>query len=199
MTCFSGHVVNGFRFRIEDIDEGCRTQNCGVYVVGDIGSELEYVEYYGVLTEILELQYLTGKRVVVFRCRWFDVHDREKGSKVDEFGFTSINFQRILKTDEPFILANQASQVFYAIDNVNKGWHVTVKMQPRDLYETPLHVEVEDNQGGDLSDAYQHEESFNFQSGGATSLNIDNRSLARKDVEPHVVEGPTTRRKRKFG
>ncbi|XP_073049563.1 uncharacterized protein [Primulina eburnea] len=93
VTCFNGYVVNGFRFRIEARDKGCRTQNSGVCVIGNIGSEKNYVDYYGVFTEILELQYLDGKRVVLFRCRWFDVHDNEKGAKVDEYGFTNINCQ----------------------------------------------------------------------------------------------------------
>ena len=65
--------------------------------------------------------------MVLFKCKWFDVHDNVRGAKIDEYGFSSINPQHFLKTSEPFILANQASQVFYAIDNINKGWHDVVK------------------------------------------------------------------------
>nr|GMD88347.1 uncharacterized protein LOC109213868 [Ipomoea batatas] len=71
------------KFRIEDNDKGCRTQNSGVYVIGDLGTETNPVKYYGVLTEILEPQYLGARRVVLFRCRWFNVHDNEKGARVD--------------------------------------------------------------------------------------------------------------------
>ncbi|KAH0727840.1 hypothetical protein KY284_003705 [Solanum tuberosum] len=35
----------------------------------------------------------------------------------------------------PFILENQASKVFYANDNSNKGWQVVRKTQPRDSFE----------------------------------------------------------------
>ncbi|XP_073316359.1 uncharacterized protein [Primulina huaijiensis] len=66
VTFFIGYVVNGYRFRIEARNKECRTPNSGVSVIGDIGSEKNYVDYYGVLTEILELQYLDGKRVALF-------------------------------------------------------------------------------------------------------------------------------------
>nr|CAD1838579.1 unnamed protein product [Ananas comosus var. bracteatus] len=124
VTCYNGYLINGYRFRIEDIDKGLRTQNSGVVVVGDTGSETERRDYYGVLTEIIELQYLGGRRVVLFRCNWWDIYNKEKGVKIDEYGHISVNCQRLLKTNEPFVLANQASQVFYASDNVNKGGKV---------------------------------------------------------------------------
>nr|GME18152.1 transposon protein, putative, CACTA, En/Spm sub-class [Ipomoea batatas] len=202
VTCFNGYVVNGFRFRIEDNDKGCRTQNSGVYVIGDLGTDTNPVEYYGVLTEILELQYLGARRVVLFRCRWFNVHDNEKGARVDGYGFTTINPQRILRTNEPFILANQASQVFYAIDNMVKGWHVVIKTQPRDLYKMPQSEEVENDivendNIEDLGEAYQYGESFKFKCTG-DPVNFDNQSTwTRTNVEPIEVEVSTLKKNRK--
>ncbi|VFR01635.1 unnamed protein product [Cuscuta campestris] len=196
-TCYNGYIVNGFRFRIEDRDLGCKTQNSGVSVLGDVGSGRDYIEYYGVLLEILELHYLGGKRVSLFRCRWFDVHNSEKGAKVDEFGFTSINTQRILKTSEHFILANQASQVFYVVDNKIKGWHLVIKTHPRDLYKMSHQEEVENINEDHLGETYQHGESFSFKCQEAPTLNVDNQGVwGRNDVEPVIVE-PSTKRKRK--
>nr|GMD86307.1 transposon protein, putative, CACTA, En/Spm sub-class [Ipomoea batatas] len=189
-------------FRIEDNDKGCRTQNSGVYVIGDLGTDTNPVEYYGVLTEILELQYLGARRVVLFRCRWFNVHDNEKGARVDGYGFTTINPQRILRTNEPFILANQASQVFYAIDNMVKGWHVVIKTQPRDLYKMPQSEEVENDivendNIEDLGEAYQYGESFKFKCTG-DPVNFDNQSTwTRTNVEPIEVEVSTLKKNRK--
>ena len=54
---------------------------------------------------------------------------------MDEYSFISINCKRQLKTNKPFILASQASHSFYAMDNVNKGWHVVLKSQPHCSYE----------------------------------------------------------------
>ncbi|KAH6763042.1 S-adenosylmethionine carrier 1 [Perilla frutescens var. hirtella] len=159
---FSGYTVNGFRFRIEDRDRRSRTQNSGVCVVGEINSDTDHINYYGVLTEILELQYLNNNRVVLFGCKWYDVFDNERGAKLDEYGFTTINCHRFLKTNEPFVLANQAVQVFYVMDNINKGWCVVVKTQPRDLYEILQPEENDSNDMPGLSEAYQHGESFSF-------------------------------------
>nr|CAD1837567.1 unnamed protein product [Ananas comosus var. bracteatus] len=56
VTCYTGYLINGYRFRIEDRDKGLKTQNCGVVVVGDTGAETEKRDYYGILTEVIELQ-----------------------------------------------------------------------------------------------------------------------------------------------
>ena len=87
---------------------------------------------------MLELQYLRRRRVLLFRCEWFDVYDKIREIKMDEYGFISINCKRQLKTNEPFILAGQVNQTFYAIDNVNKGWHVVPKSQPHSSYKMSL-------------------------------------------------------------
>ncbi|CAN0886069.1 hypothetical protein LINGRAHAP2_LOCUS15269, partial [Linum grandiflorum] len=76
---------------------------------------------HGVLKEIVELQFLGGRRVVLFRCDWCDVYDKEKGVKVDKYGFVSVNLQRLLKINESFVLASQASQVFFVDDKKNKN------------------------------------------------------------------------------
>ena len=104
VTSFKGYICNGFRFHIEDHKRDLRTQNSGVLVVGVNGIDAESIDYYGVLTEILEIQYLKGRRVVLFHYKWWDVHNREKGVKVDEYGIVSVNFKRFLKINELFVL-----------------------------------------------------------------------------------------------
>ncbi|WMV07966.1 hypothetical protein MTR67_001351 [Solanum verrucosum] len=120
-THSNGYIVNGYKFHIEDHDQMLRTQNCGVVVVGENDKDSENVDYYGILTDVIELQFISNRRVILFRCNWFDVYDKIKGIKTDEYDFVSVNPSRFLKTNEPFVLANQASQVFYASDNSNKG------------------------------------------------------------------------------
>ena len=55
-----------------------------------------HVSYYGVLTDIVELHYLNGNRVILFKCGWWDVINIGKGIKKDEYGFTSLNFERTI-------------------------------------------------------------------------------------------------------
>jgi len=135
VTRFKGHIVNGYRFHVKEYDQYLKTQNCGVVVVGETGEEQNHMNYYGELTEVLELQFVGGRRVILFRCMWFDVYDQNRGFKMDEYGSVSANRRRYLKINEPFVLASQASQVFYAIDHSNKGWHIVQKVQPRDSFD----------------------------------------------------------------
>ncbi|KAM3200037.1 hypothetical protein P3L10_032397 [Capsicum annuum] len=134
-THCNGYIVNRYRFHAKDYDRSLRTQNCGIIVDSKNGEDNEMFDYYGVLTDVIELQFIPDKRVILFQCNWFDVHDKIKGIKRDEYDYVSVNSSRFLKTNESFVLVDQASQVFYANDNSNKGWHVVKKTQPRDLYE----------------------------------------------------------------
>jgi hypothetical protein len=143
VTSFTGYDLNGFRYRVESRDKHLCTQNSGVAVLSEEADHGDAIEYYGILTEILELQYLGGRRVTLFRSRWFDVFNKEHGMKKDKHGIVSINPQRLLRTNEPFVLASQVSQVFYAKDNIIKGWHTVVKIPSHHAYNVP-HGESDD-------------------------------------------------------
>lgn len=73
--------MNGYRFHVECNDNEFNTQNCKVPVTIDIGFEMKNIDCYGILIEIIELQYLGGKRVVLFLCKWFDVPHNEMEPK----------------------------------------------------------------------------------------------------------------------
>ena len=105
------YVKNGLKFRCVDDEAHRKTQNNGVSVVTDSG-----ITYYGVLIDIIKLNYCDRIRHVLFKCRWVDVHSI-RGYKVDEFGFPMVNLTRLIHCgdkmiDEPFVLAFEASQVF---------------------------------------------------------------------------------------
>ncbi|KAH0751289.1 hypothetical protein KY290_030521 [Solanum tuberosum] len=91
VTKFKGYIINGYRFHVQDYNNGLRTQNCGIVVSGEAGEEGRIIDYYGELTEILELQFVGGRRLVLFRCMWFDVYDNERGVKMDEYDFDDMN------------------------------------------------------------------------------------------------------------
>lgn len=136
--------------------------------------------------------------MVLFRCNWWDVYDKVKGIKIDEYGFVSVNCQRLLKTNEPFVLATQASQVFYVTDSVTKGWHVVQKNQPRDTYTMSLKMDDDLKEPVDVDEAYQQGESSNPIIDASKLLNMDdNVNLCRNDVEPMTVDRPSTQKKRK--
>lgn len=41
VTSYTGYIVNGYRFRIENHDQNLRTQNSGVVVIRNAGNEDE--------------------------------------------------------------------------------------------------------------------------------------------------------------
>lgn len=138
---YKGFIINGFRFHTKHLEHKRKTQNSGVmleamtnsfssardsnHVIGD-------VTYYGVLNDIIELEYSFDKKVVLFDCDWISNGRRKR---IDENGFTLLNFKGLKPHNEPFILASQAQQVFYVEDPIDKGWHVMIKTTARDSYD----------------------------------------------------------------
>ncbi|KAG8472735.1 hypothetical protein CXB51_034590 [Gossypium anomalum] len=108
---YSAFLINGFRFHTKSCERLRRTQNCGIVVNSSIkcyasarDSNLVEgnVEYYGLLTDIIELDYYGKQKVVLFRCDWADVNT-SRGIKKDQFGFTMVNFSRLTHTGQQLI------------------------------------------------------------------------------------------------
>ncbi|XP_052172287.1 uncharacterized protein LOC127788215 [Diospyros lotus] len=142
---YSGYIVNGFKFHTRHRERRRMTQNSGVLLTTNTESYASSkdkrpisgdVTFYGVLTDVVEIRYSNEFKFVLFKCDWVD---NNRGMKVDSLNFITINFNCLMyqenkPTDEPFILATQASQVWYVADPLDEEWHVVMKMTPRDLY-----------------------------------------------------------------
>ncbi|KAG8483202.1 hypothetical protein CXB51_022201 [Gossypium anomalum] len=145
---YSAFLINGYRFHTKYRERMRRTQNCGVVVNSSITSYASArdsnpvegnVEYYGLLTDIIELDYYGRWKVILFRCDWADVNTA-RGIKKDQFGFTMVNFSRLIHTgqqlmDEPYVFSSQVKQVFYSKDPTDEGWYVVLRNTPRDLFD----------------------------------------------------------------
>ncbi|XP_051151924.1 uncharacterized protein LOC127265929 [Andrographis paniculata] len=145
-TRYSSCIVSGIRYRVQDRDARKRTQCAGVMVTADTVSYASArdhnpregsVAYYGILTDIVEVYYSNQQKYLLLKCDWVDL---ERGVKEDEFKYKCVNFKYLmypknLPTDEPFILATQASQVWYIADPVDEGWSVVVPVSRRDTYD----------------------------------------------------------------
>ena len=93
------------KFLTKDSEATRKTQNNRVYVVTKGGAT-----YYGVLIDIIELNYSDKYQYVLFKCQWVDfISGRE--CKKDEFGFSLVNFSRLIHTgsrliNKPYVLAS---------------------------------------------------------------------------------------------
>ena len=72
---YSGFIINGFRFHKQEIERKRKFQNSGVVVTattssfssaGDNNPIAGDVTYYGVLMDIIELDYFGDRKVVLF-------------------------------------------------------------------------------------------------------------------------------------
>jgi hypothetical protein len=106
---FQKYDINGYRFRTASNEQsrpGRKTTNSGVLTV------CNGVEYYGILEEIYELYYSGNNppKVVVFKCHWFDpVHYRRNLG----IGLVEIQRDKKLECEDVYIVAQQATQVYY--------------------------------------------------------------------------------------
>ena len=141
------YVTNGLKFQTKDSEKNKKTQNSGVSVVIDGG-----VAYYGIVTYIIELNYSNKIRHVLFKCKWVDVLS-SRGYKIDELGFPLVNFTRLIHVgdelmDESYVLASEASQVFYVEDKRDKDWFVVVKTKASDVFDAGSgHFSAQDDDG----------------------------------------------------
>lgn len=96
------------------------------------------VDFYSPVASILELHYMGGNKVYIFECKWWNIGDKKRGKRVSKH-FTSVNTTRLWYTDDPFILATQAKQVFYPNDpSLWSDWRVVQKFTPKSVYEGSL-------------------------------------------------------------
>jgi hypothetical protein len=129
---WSGYDINKTSFYTKSKDDRSTMQNSGVMIVAesmhfssskDKNPVMASTPYYGVIEEIWEVDYVMFK-VPVFKCKWFDINN---GVRIDELGFTLVDFCRLSYTDEPFIMASQAKKVFYVKEPFNERWSVVLQ------------------------------------------------------------------------
>jgi hypothetical protein len=135
----TGYIVNGQRFHTKDIER--ETQNSGVTYEAtsmcrasakDNAQVADLVTYYGILTDIILLDYHVFY-VPVFKCHWAN---KGNGVKVED-GFTLVNLHQsqVSFARDPYILASQAKQVFYSREDDSSNWYVVLKAPPRGFHE----------------------------------------------------------------
>ena len=147
--------MNGYRFHTHARELSRKTQNSGVTVNGE--HDGKSIDFYGVVVDIIELEYLLGNNhVLLFKCDWWNTNG-SRGIQIDkEWNIISVNISRKWYVDQPFILASQAAQVFYVEDlKLGHNWRIIEKINPRGFFDVP---ERDEDESINLEDPYQEEE-----------------------------------------
>ncbi|KAL0720405.1 hypothetical protein Bca4012_035004 [Brassica carinata] len=122
------YFTRGYAFKVSH--EGTPTVNSGISVqAGDIS-------YYGVLKEILEVEYpgAINLKCILFLCDWYNSQPGI-GVRHTKFGVIEVNSSKRLNKYDPFILGSQADQVSYIryprIKHKRDPWITVTNIIPR--------------------------------------------------------------------
>ena len=137
---YSGYDVNGYRFRTTHYDKSRpnrKTTCSGVFTPG-----LDDVDYFGRIEEIYELNFYGSKPLtpVIFKCHWFDPQVTRRTHS--NLGIVEIRQDSTLAGDDVYIVAQQATQVYYLpyacqTKEHLKGWDVVYKVSPHGRLPVP--------------------------------------------------------------
>jgi hypothetical protein len=116
VSTFQGYEINGYTFYSRAQDEKSTNQNSGVHI-NAIDSSGKKDRYFGVIEEIWELNYGPLK-IPLFWYQWVKLTGG--GIMTDNYGMTIVDLNKIGYIDEPFVLANDVTQVFYVKDMASK-------------------------------------------------------------------------------
>ena len=126
--------------------------NSGVCIKGTCYGDNE-LDYYGLLEDVIELDYYNPSnketRVVLFKCHWFDPVENRGWRRHKQYDLVEIHNNRRFTTYEPFILASQAQQVYFAEyackTKERQYWRVVYKIRPQRSIDSPdiLYQETE--------------------------------------------------------
>ncbi|KAH0725289.1 hypothetical protein KY284_001154 [Solanum tuberosum] len=183
---YSGYLINGYRFHIRQSDARRKTQNSGVTLVASTTSFASLKDknpiavdltYYGRIVDIVELDYYSHFKVVLFMCDWYEV---EK----DIYGLTYVYFNKRCSQEEPFVLASQVHQCFYVQDLYDQDRHYVMKTFPRDLFNMSDEFEF------DLPQSYENE-LYEHLMGPSIPEDDGEVPLVKTDVPKTIIDVPS--------
>ena len=117
---YKGYEINGFIFYTKKQNENSTYQNSGVHFDAHDENNNAQATYYGFIEEIWELDY--GRlKAALFCYQWVWLEE----ITTDREGFTTIDLTKTAYRDDPFVLAKDVMQIFYAGDNKTKAKLIT--------------------------------------------------------------------------
>ncbi|KAM0897692.1 hypothetical protein ACQ4PT_022407 [Festuca glaucescens] len=194
---YNSYTAKGFHFHTHSSDEGRPTQNSGVALAAESAGVIKM--YYGIIREIVGLDYQHKENMVLFRCDWIDNRVEDKWVKTDQFGVTIVNLNHLFSSgdklsDEPFISASQATQVYYVPEANDKGWCAVVQnKKPQDTYSMAAMDDENTEDGLDNEGLL-----VDLNTGVDPNIDYANFSHIRTDIDGIIVAAPKKRQEQKW-
>jgi hypothetical protein len=113
---YQGYEINGFIFYTKKQDGRNTYQNSGVCFDAHDENGNVQATYYGFIEDIWELD-CGWLKAAFFRCRWVRLEEITTNRK----GFSTVDLTKTAYRDDPFVLAKDIMQIFYAEDNKIEG------------------------------------------------------------------------------
>ena len=189
------YFINGFKYHAQLHSNNRATTNSGVCIKGEL------MDYYGKIIEILEIEYpaLPIKHCVLFKCEWF-YSTPNVGIKVNcAYNLVKINQRRRLANFEPFVLAMQATQVYYLpfprLRRDKMDWLAVCKVKPRGIFEMKAArqdkrieskaFQEEEVEGHEINEnlPYRDNEPLNSMDNGFVDIGSDEESKSTFELE----------------
>ncbi|KAL9660568.1 hypothetical protein QQ045_025384 [Rhodiola kirilowii] len=151
VECTNTYKINNYRFCIEGFNEGKRKTCCQLQLKVQGGGY-----FYGVIKEIINMKCRHSEHLkfVLFKCRWFDPRHV---LSTPSTGIVEVNSNRVYQPYDPFILAQQAEQVYF-IDfpgqpqRTSQGWLVVCRVKPNNAIDLSVADIPFQDDGGTSSD-----------------------------------------------
>jgi hypothetical protein len=112
-----------FTFYTKAKERKSQHQNSGVRV-DVLDNEGNLNTYYGYIDDIEELTYELSLRIPIFKCQWVK-HPQDV--ELDEYDFTLVDLNNVGHKDDPWILTEHVTQVFYVVEPQHEKTHVPWK------------------------------------------------------------------------
>jgi hypothetical protein len=109
VTTWQPYDINEYTYYTHTKDSTCVNRNSGVRIEALDGLGRK-IPFFGIIDDILELDYGMNIRMTLFRCCWI------KQYHINEIGLTVVDLENLGYLDDPWVLGSCVAQVFYLPD-----------------------------------------------------------------------------------
>lgn len=157
------YFVNGYKFQSIEYECNKFSTNSGVCLKGTNYADSS-LDYFGRLQEVIIIEYprLPIKKVVLFKCDWFDT-GRQGTRSIKKYNLLEVHEGRRYNKYDPFILATQATQVCFipypSLKRKRSHWLSVCSVKSRRVTKLPEScgtTETESNIAFQQDEMYTH-------------------------------------------